>query len=254
MQKVVHSVTTAMSGYLIDMYIMLAKFTCACVYRRSATGGHRSSEGGLLWHSSAPDALELQSKVEQLEAEIAMLQQRLQSASHDRTAELEHVQQMNRALKAELAALQAGLPGSPPAKSPAPPSRPPMPSHPAIRHNINLESCGSCLLLDAPPEALHHDEDDDDAITEIAAQQLPYHVHRLAPIMEVEGLSNRTTTAEEVDRLVPGLQSQVHALATSLQVKTNEAEALQQMVEHLEKKVTTTPQHATPQHVLNTCG
>ena len=177
--------------------------------------------------------------MESLEGEIASLQQRLHLASHDRTAELEHVQQMNRALKAEIAAIQSSMYGAiPQPETPLSPSRTPMPPHPAVRDNINLESFGSCLLLDAPFEALHPDDDDDQ---DRALPQQPYSVHRLAPIMEVDSnLSNRTSTVEEAEQMVPGLQHQVHALAISLQVKTNEAEALQQMVEHLENKVSLT--------------
>ena len=198
-------------------------------FRRSATG-HRASEGSLLRHGSAPDSLELQANVEALEAEIVSLQHKLQSASHDRTAELEHVQQMNTALKAEIAAMQSSMSGiKPQQRASTSPSRPPVPLHPAVRDNINLESFGSCLLL----EALQPGEDED-----FAEQQQPYPMHHLAPIMEVDSnLSHRTTTAEEAEQLLPGLQNQVHALATSLQVKTSEAEALQQMVEHLENKV-----------------
>ena len=172
--------------------------------------------------------------MESLEAEIASLQHKLQSASHDRTAELEHVQQMNRALKAEIAAMQSSMSGvKPQQRASTSPTRPPIPLHPAVRDNINLESFGSCLLLDAPSEALQPGEDE-----QLAEQQQPHPMHRLAPIMEVDSnLSHRTTTAEEAEQLLPGLQNQVHALATSLQVKTSEAEALQQMVEHLENKV-----------------
>lgn len=202
------------------------------VFRRSATG-HRASEGSLLCHGSAPDSLELQANVEALEAENVSLQHKLQSGSHDRAAELEHMQHMNRALKAEIAAVQSSMLGiKPQQKAPTSPSRPPVPLHPAVRDNIDLESFGSCLLLDALPEALQPGEDED-----FAEEQQP-HPMRLAPIMEVDSnLSHRTTTAEEAEQLLPGLQNQLHALATSLQVKTSEAEALQQMVEHLENKV-----------------
>lgn len=204
--------------------------------RRSATG-HRSSEGGMLMrHGSAPDALEMQFKVESLEAEVAQLQQKLSLASTDRTAELEHVQQLNRALKAEIAAMQSNLSGmmGQPAQTPISPARPPMPAHPALRDDIQLESFGSCLLLESPDHLQRGVQ-----TSNVSPNQAAYTLgmHRLAPIMEVDSISNRTSTAEEAEQLVPVLQNQVHSLATSLQVKTSEAEALHQMVEHLENKV-----------------
>ena len=175
------------------------------------------------------------------------LQQRLHAASSDRTAELEHVQMLNRSFKAEIAALQNRLSGfvdtgyNPQQQMIACDSR----------SDQGLESFGSCLLID-PASSL--------------GQSLPHggssmpHVaaNRLAPIPEGDGsISNHTSmqgdeTLQDV-QLIPELQSQVRALAASLHDKTQEAAALSMAVERFRNEVRiTSPSRSLWKHFTKT--
>ncbi len=168
------------------------------------------------------------------------LQQRLHAASSDRTAELEHVQQLNRSLKAEIAAMQNNLAGMSGTFT-----RPDSQNQPEEMnsHGCALESFGSCLLVDSGsghgqslPHLDNSDVDDRNMLQ-------PYRAaHRLAPIPEGDGnLSTHTSTQGDEGllevHLVPELQSQVRLLAVPLQDKTQEAEALHQIVEQFKAEV-----------------
>ena len=108
-----------------------------------------------------------------------------------------------------------------------------------------LESFGSCLLLDSGsghgqslPQLSGSDVDDNNMLQPYRA------MHRLAPIPEGDGVVSTHTSTQgdegllDVRELVPELQSQVRLLAVSLQVKTQEAEALHQIVEQFKSEVT----------------
>ena len=170
------------------------------------------------------------------------LQQRLHAASSDRTAELEHVQQLNRSLKAEIAAMQNNLAGMSGTYT-----RPDSQNQPEEMnsHGSSLESFGSCLLVDSGsshgqslPQLGGSDVTDNSLLQ-------PYRAaHRLAPIPEGDGTVSTHTSMQGDEGLqdvhldlVPELQSQVRLLAVSLQDKTQEAEALHQIVEQLKSGV-----------------
>lgn len=169
------------------------------------------------------------------------LQQRLHAASSDRTAELEHVQQLNRSLKAEIAAMQNNLAGMSGTFA-----RPDSQNQPEEinSHGGPLESFGSCLLVD-PGSSLGQSlpQLGGSDVNDINLLQ-PYRVaHRLAPIPEGDGnVSTHTSMPGDEGmqdvHLVPELQSQVRLLAVSLQDKTQEAEALHQIVEQFKSEVT----------------
>ena len=163
------------------------------------------------------------------------LQQRLHAASSDRTAELEHVQQLNRSLKAEIAAMQNNLAGMSGTFT-----RPDSGYQPEEMnsHGCALESFGSCLLVDSGSGhgqslPLLGGSDDNNMLQPYRA------VHRLAPIPEGDGVvsAHTSTQGDEGLLLVPELQIQVRLLAVSLQDKTQEAEALHQIVEQFKAEV-----------------
>ncbi len=170
------------------------------------------------------------------------LQQRLHAASSDRTAELEHVQQLNRSLKAEIAAMQNNLAGM--SGTFTGPDSQYQPEE-MNSHGCALESFGSCLLVDSGsghgqslPQLSGSDGNDNNMLQPYRA------MHRLAPIPEGDGVVSTHTSTQgdegllDVRELVPELQSQVRLLAVSLQVKTQEAEALHQIVEQFKSEVT----------------
>ena len=181
--------------------------------------------------------LVLQARCEASEAEVQHLQQRLHAASSDRTAELEHVQQLNRSLKAEIAAMQNNLAGMSGTFT-RPDSR--YQPEEMNSHGCALESFGSCLLVDSGsghgqslPLLGGSDVNDNNMLQPYRA------VHRLAPIPEGDGVvsAHTSTQGDEGLLLVPELQIQVRLLAVSLQDKTQEAEALHQMVEQFKAEV-----------------
>ena len=172
----------------------------------------------------------LQARCEASETEVQRLQQRLHAASSDRTAELEHVQQLNRSLKAEIAALHNRLSGFAD-----------IDDHQGLQSNgrdgaQHLESFGSCVLPDqisGMAQGLH------------GGNGMPFlPVQRLAPIPEGDGSVSAQTSMQGDEvlqegglQLVPELQSQVRALAASLHDKTREAEALHMAVERFRNEV-----------------
>ncbi|KAL0022870.1 hypothetical protein WJX77_001841 [Trebouxia sp. C0004] len=206
---------------------------------RRSTTGHRHSEQGIPSFGSHDDLIHLQARCEASEAEVQHLQQRLHAASSDRTAELEHVQQLNRSLKAEIAAMQNNLAGMSGTFT-----RPDPQNQPEERNSqaSALESFGSCLLVD-PGSSLGQSlpQLGDSNITDSNLLQ-PYRVaHRLASIPEGDGnvfthTSMQGDEALQDVHLVPELQSQVRLLAVSLQNKTQEAEALHQIVEQFKSE------------------
>lgn len=169
------------------------------------------------------------------------LQQRLHAASSDRTAELEHGQQLNRSLKAEIAALQNRLSGFADIDHDTQPQGSGAAGSGAAggAGGQHLELFGSCLLVD-PASSL--------------AQNLPQlhggngapylAANRLASIPEGDGSQSAPTSmqGDEVSQdggmhLVPQLQSQVRALAASLHDKTQEAETLHLAMDQLKNEV-----------------
>ena len=180
----------------------------------------------------------LQARCEASEAEVQHLQQRLHAASADRTAELEHVQQLNRSLKAEIAAMQNSMSGmSSPHDRRS--SGTEIDAASDISGGQTLESFGSCVLIE-PDSALAQ------SLPQLGngvGHMFPYPAaHRLAPIPEGDGsVSNHTSMHGDEGmqdmHLVPELQNQVRALANSLQDKTQEAEALHQIVEQYKAEV-----------------
>lgn len=178
----------------------------------------------------------MQARCEASETEVQHLQQRLHAASSDRTAELDHVQQLNRSLKAEIAVLQSRLSGFGDGDH-----------HPQLQSGGlgsgsgggHLESLGSRMLPDqmlsltqSQPQ-LHGEE------------ELPFATaHRLAPIPEGDGTQSGQTSMQGDEalhegglQLVPELQSQVRALAASLHDETREADALHLAVERFRNEV-----------------
>ena len=174
--------------------------------------------------------MSLQARCEASETEVQQLQQRLHAASSDHTSELEHIQQLNRSLKAEIGALQNRLSGFV-----LPEHHHQAPGSGALggTGGQHLESFGSCLLMD-PASSL--------------AQSLPQlhggngmqysAAHRLAPIPEGDGSQSAQTSMQDGGmQLVPELQNQVRALAASLHDKTQEAEALHLAVDRFRNEV-----------------
>ena len=175
----------------------------------------------------------MQARCEASEAEVQHLQQRLHTASSDRTAELEHTQQLNKALKGEIAAMQHRLTGMS------------GPFNGLQENNIDsqsLQSFGSCLL-EEPGSGVGQPLPQLSGSSNQYGMLQPYPAaHRLAPIPEGDGsISNHTSMhgdeALQDVHLVPELQSQVRALAVSLQDKMQEAEALQVMVDQFRNEV-----------------
>ena len=178
----------------------------------------------------------MQARCEASEAEVQHLQQRLHAASADRSAELNYAEQLNRSLKAEVAALQnrlSGLVGA---------DFNPQQQSGATDNTSRqvLESFGSCVLVDPSSSLGQSLSQVDDG------KSMPFvPAHRLAPIPEGDGsVSNNTSMqGDEVlpeVHLVPELQSQVRALAASLHDKTQEAEALSLAVEQFRLEVRAT--------------
>ncbi|KAA6428913.1 MAG: hypothetical protein FRX49_01023 [Trebouxia sp. A1-2] len=207
---------------------------------RRSTTGHRHSEQGIPSFGSHDDLIHLQARCEASEAEVQHLQQRLHAASSDRTAELEHVQQLNRSLKAEIAAMQNNLAGMSGTFT-----RPDSQTQPEEMnsHGGALESFGSCLLIDPGSslgQSLPQLGGGNDASDNNMLQ--PYRAaHRLASIPEGDGNVSTHTSMQGDEgmqdvHLVPELQSQVRSLAVSLQDKTQEAEALHQIVDQFKSE------------------
>ena len=168
--------------------------------------------------------MSLQARCEASETEVQRLQQRLHAASSDRNAELDHVLQLNRSLKAEIAALQNRLSGFADADGGS---------------SRQLESFGSCMLPD-------HTSSIAQSLSQLhGGHEMPYLVaHRLAPIPEGDGSQSAQTSMQDEEslhggglHLVPELQSQVRALAASLHDKTQEADALHLAVERFRNEV-----------------
>jgi len=169
---------------------------------------------------------------------VQHLQQRLHAAFSDRTAELEHVQQLNRSLKAEIAAMQSSMTGMTGSLNRGDPQDQ---QDDSDSQHGTLESFGSCLLIE-PGSSLGQ------SLPQLGGGSgsnmlQPYPAaHRLAPIPEGDGnVSNNTSMhGDEVMQdvhLVPELQSQVRALAASLQDKAQEADALHLIVEQFKSEV-----------------
>lgn len=182
--------------------------------------------------------LSMQARCEASEAEVQHLQQRLHAVTADRTAELEHVQQLNRSLKAEIAAMQSSMSGmSTPHNRRS--SGTEQDSASDVSGTQTLESFGSCVLIE-PDSALAQSLP---PLGNGSAHVFPYPAaHRLAPIPEGDGsMSNHTSLhgdeGLQETHLVSELQNQVRALATSLRDKTQEAEALHQIVEQFKAEV-----------------
>ena len=181
--------------------------------------------------------MSLQARCEASETEVQQLQQRLHAASSDHTSELEHVQQLNRSLKAEIGALQNRLSGFV-----LPEHHHQAPGSGALggtggQHFI--ESFGSCLLMD-PASSLAQ------SLPQLhGGNGMPYSAaHRLAPIPEGDGSQSAQTSMHGDEalqdggmQLVPELQNQVRALAASLHDKTQEAEALHLAVDRFRNEV-----------------
>lgn len=194
----------------------------------------------------------VQARCEASETEVQRLQQRLHAASSDRTAELDHVQQLNKYLKAEIAVLQSRLSGF------ADGDHHPQSGGLGGGSGGHLESIGSCMLPDhmlsltqSQPQ-LH------------GGKGVPFPpAHRLAPIPEGDGSQSAQTSMQGDQvlhegglQLVPELQSQVRALAASLHDKTQEADALHMAVERFRNEVGVACQNLlgallTPQCVPN---
>ena len=183
--------------------------------------------------------MSLQARCEASETEVQRLQQRLHAASSDRTAELDHVQQLNRSLKAEIAALQNRLSGFADADH-----RPQLPSSGGDGDSPGtLESFGSCMLPD------HTSSLGQSGPQLHGGNGMPFlAAHRLAPIPEGDGSQSAHTSMQGDEslhdgglQLVPELQSQVRALAASLHDKTQEADALHLAVERFRNEVGSQP-------------
>lgn len=188
-------------------------------------------------------AMLLQARSEASEAEVQHLQQRLLAAANDRTAELEHVQQLNRSLKVEIAALQNRLSGFADSDFASQHSD----TAPGSGNTSSqvLESFGSCLLVDPASGS-------GQSLPQLTVNSgIPYvATHRLAPIPEGDGSVSAHTSMQGDEvlqdvHLVPELQSQVRALAASLHDKTQEAEALHQAVERFRNEVGDASLHTT---------
>lgn len=170
----------------------------------------------------------MQARCEAAEAEVQHLQQRLHSATLDRTAELEHVQQLNRSLKAEIAAMQSSLTGM---SGTATHSEYEDQQGEGNRHGGMLESFGSCLLID-PASSLGQSLPQLGNNSNMLQPYPP--ANRLEPIPEGDGSAQTSMGGDEA---LQDVQSQVRALTVSLQDKTQEAEALHHIVDQFKSEV-----------------
>lgn len=177
----------------------------------------------------------LQARCEASETEVQRLQRRLHAASSDRTAELDHLQQLNMSFKAEIAALQNRLSGFADGDH-----RPLLLSSGGDGDSKgHLESFGSCMLPDHTSSLLQ-------SVPQLHGgnSMLYLAAHRLAPIPEGDGSQSAQTSMQGDEslhdvglHLVPELQSQVRALAASLHDKMQEADALHLAVERFRNEV-----------------
>lgn len=172
--------------------------------------------------------LAMQARCEASETEVQHLQQRLHSATLDRTAELEHVQQLNRSLKAEIAAMQSSLTGM---SSTATHSEYEDQQGESNGHGGMLESFGSCLLID-PASSLGQSLPQLGNNSNMLQPYPP--ANRLEPIPEGEGSAQTSMGGDEA---IQDVQSQVRALTVSLQDKTQEAAALHHIVDQFKSEV-----------------